>query len=257
MLDRALAVIARRQGAITLAALLFVSAIAWLSLAHLRAMPSDMASMDMGSPAAWTVRDVTLAAIMWAVMMVAMMLPSAAPMMLTFTTINERRRDRGGDHVDTGAFALGYLVVWTGFAVLAAIGQSALAALALLSNRDAIVVGPVASGVILIATGVYELTPLKHACLSRCRSPMAFLVSAWRDGRAGAFVMGLEHGAWCLGCCWLLMLLLFVGGVMHLAWVGVIAAFVLVEKLVPGRVVTWLTGLALVAWGVATLARTL
>src|SRR5439155_1158978 len=133
---------------------------------------------------------------------------------------------------------------------LAALAQWGLHTAALLSE-DAMRAGPVASALILLAAGVYQLTPLKYACLARCQTPLGFLLSEWREGNGGTLVMGLRHGLFCLGCCWALMALLFVGGVMNLAWVAAIAGFVLVEKLVPaGRVVSWLSGGALLAWGV-------
>jgi predicted metal-binding membrane protein len=117
---------------------------------------------------------------------------------------------------------------------------------------------PVVGGALLIAAGIYQLTPLKYACLARCRSPLGFLLAEWREGTRGAFQMGIRHGAYCAGCCWALMALLFVGGVMNPVWVAAIAGFVLVEKLVPaGRVVSWIAGVALLGWGAWVLRATL
>ncbi|MBI2016955.1 MAG: DUF2182 domain-containing protein [Candidatus Rokubacteria bacterium] len=194
---------------------------------------------------------------MWAVMMVAMMLPAAAPMILMFVAVNRRRRTEGGGTplVNTGLFVLGYLVVWTAFSVAAALAQWGLHSAALLSD-DAMSAAPVVGALVLAAAGVWQLTPLKYACLARCQAPIGFLLGEWRDGNRGAVVMGLRHGLFCLGCCWVLMGLLFVGGVMNLAWVAAIAAFVLVEKLVPaGRAVSWASGIALLAWAAWSLAH--
>ncbi len=148
------------------------------------------------------------------------------------------------------AFAGGYLLVWGGFSVAAATLQAALQQSMLLSSELAMVGGWLPA-VVLALAGVYQLTPLKHACLVRCRSPLAFLLSRWRDGIGGALGMGLRHGAFCLGCCWALMALLFVGGVMNLAWIAILAVFVLAEKVLPYG--TWLSrvsGVALIAWAV-------
>jgi predicted metal-binding membrane protein len=145
--------------------------------------------------------------------------------------------------------------VWTTFSLAAAVGQSALAAAAAISPARLSATSMVGGGLLVLA-GVYELTPLKAACLSRCQSPLGFILSEWRDGLGGAFVMGIRHGAFCVGCCWALMALLFVAGVMNLVWVAAIAAFVLVEKLVPrGRLVSWTAGAVLIAWGVWVLVR--
>jgi predicted metal-binding membrane protein len=181
---------------------------------------------------------------MWAVMMVAMMLPSAAPVVLLFAAL-ERRRGRLGR---TAAFVAGYLVLWSGFSAAAAALQWALQRIAITNAA-----GPALGlfGAALVgAAGLYQLTPLKRACLAHCRSPVDALAGHWRPGRGGAFVMGARHGLYCLGCCWLLMALLFVIGVMNLLWVALLALLVLVEKLAPGgpRLARW-SGLALVAAG--------
>jgi predicted metal-binding membrane protein len=250
--------VVRRDRLVTLAGLAVVTALAWLYLLRLGREMTEMADMGMAAVAPWTVVDAVLAAVMWTVMMIAMMLPSAAPMILVFTALDRKARATGGvAHVHTGLFVLGYLAVWSAFSVGAALAQWGLQAAALLSE-DAMSALPVAGGVVLLAAGVYQLTPLKYACLARCRTPFGFLVAEWRAGAVGALVMGLRHGVFCLGCCWLLMGLLFVGGVMNLAWVAAIAVLVLAEKIVPaGRLTTWATGGLLLAWGLFTLvART-
>jgi predicted metal-binding membrane protein len=182
-------------------------------------------------------------------MMVAMMLPSAAPMLLLFAA-TQRGRATTGEPATVLAFAAGYLLVWGGFSVAAAALQALLQQAMLLSSNLAMTTGWLPPAILALA-GIYQLTPLKHACLSRCRSPLGFLLSRWRDGIGGALAMGLRHGAFCLGCCWALMALLFVGGVMNLAWVAVLALFVLAEKALPrGPWLSRISGVALIAWAV-------
>jgi predicted metal-binding membrane protein len=188
-----------------------------------------------GATAPWTAVDLGFAVVMWAVMMVGMMLPAASPVIRLFATANARRRARDGVAVPTGLFVLGYLLVWGGFSVAAALAQWGLHAAALLSPALT-TTSPLVGGGLLVAAGVWQLTPLKQACLARCRNPVAWLMTAWRDGAGGALAMGVRHGTDCLGCCGALMGLLFVAGVMNLLWVAAISAFVLVEKVAPGGV---------------------
>lgn len=258
MRDETIEAVLRRERAITLAGLAGLAGLAWLYLFRLGREMADMAEMGMAQTAPWTAADAGLAVVMWAVMMVAMMLPSAAPMVLVFVAVNRKRGGAGGArYVETGVFVLGYLVVWTVFSIAAAGAEWGLNRAALLSD-DLRAATPLIGGAILIAAGVYQLTPLKYACLSRCQTPIGFLLSEWREGRAGALVMGARHGLFCVGCCWVLMALLFAGGVMNLAWVAAIGGFVLLEKLVSrGRIVTWGAGGALIGWGGFLLLRTL
>lgn len=201
----------------------------------------------------WTPLEAGLMLLMWGVMMAAMMLPSAAPMLLLHATLARRRAMRGEPVVATGIFAAGYLTVWSLFSLAAVLLQFLLQRAALLSPMLALT-SQGGAGLVLIGAGLYQWTPLKHTCLRHCRSPLDFVLTQWREGRWGAFVMGLRHGAYCVGCCWMLMLLLFVGGVMSLAWIAGLALWVLVEKLVPAG--HWLgqgLGGVLVAWGGVTL----
>jgi predicted metal-binding membrane protein len=148
---------------------------------------------------------------------------------------------------------LGYIVVWTAFSLAAAALQFGLDHAQVLSPMMSVTSRSVAGGV-LIAAGVYQWTPLKQACLRHCRSPLDFLMTEWREGRVGALNMGLRHGAYCLGCCWMLMLLLFVGGIMSIAWIAAVAAFILIEKVSPaGHWIGRVTGVLLVIWGAAIL----
>jgi len=215
-----------------------------------------MADMEMpGMIMPWDGFSVLLLFVMWTVMMAAMMLPSAAPILLAFLELNHRRHRAAQPLVPTGIFAGGYLTVWTAFSTLATLAQWGLHKAALLSPAMA-ATSPALNGGLLVAAGVFQWTPLKRACLRSCRSPLSFLMSEWRNGASGAFVMGLRHGSYCLGCCWMLMALLFVAGVMNLFWVIVIALFVMTEKiLVRGELFGHLAGVALVIAGVVIMTR--
>ncbi|MCZ6845223.1 MAG: DUF2182 domain-containing protein [Alphaproteobacteria bacterium] len=206
------------------------TALAW---AYLVVMADDMVSMAMPVVDAWSVADFWLMAAMWAVMMVGMMLPSAAPMILLYAAVSRRQRGRGHVFAPTGVFAAGYVVAWTGFSLAATGLQWALEQAALLSPMM-VSTSPYLGGGLLIAAGVYQWTPLKHACLENCRAPAEFLSRSWRSGTGGAVAMGVHHGAYCVGCCWVLMGLLFVVGVMNLLWVAAVTAVVLIEKVAPG-----------------------
>jgi len=192
---------------------------------------------------------------MWTVMMVAMMVPSAAPMILAFVTVNQRRQAANRPFVPVAIFLLGYLAVWTAFSAAATLAEWALHQAAMLSTTMT-ATSPALNGGLLIAAGVFQWTPMKRACLKGCRSPLSFLMSEWRDGAGGAFVMGIRHGAYCVGCCWFLMALLFVAGVMNLLWVAVIALFVLAEKISPkGELLARVAGVGLVIAGATLIAH--
>jgi predicted metal-binding membrane protein len=203
--------------------------------------------------AAWSPLDWILMLLMWAIMMVGMMLPSATPTILLFAAVRRKQNARGHDIAPVPAFVVGYLAAWTGFSFAAVVLQWGLERLALLTPMMS-AAGTAFGGVVLVAAGFYQLSPLKHRCLEHCRSPIEFLSRRWRRGAAGAVRMGLEHGAYCVGCCWVLMALLFVGGVMNLLWVAAITGFVLIEKIAPGsEIIRRVAGLSLIAWGVYTL----
>lgn len=244
----------RRERLIIAAGLAGVTLICWLYLYALTlAMPQmggdAMTTMaPMAKP--WSMLDALLMLVMWWVMMIGMMLPSAAPMILTFATINRKKRARGRPYVATAVFAAGYLLGWGGFSLAATALQWAFERLALLSPMM-VSTSVWLGGGLFVAAGLYQLTPLKHACLKHCRSPFDFILNRWRDGAGGALRMGLDHGLYCLGCCWVVMALLFVGGVMNLLWVAAIAIFVLAEKLLPaGEWIARLSGLAMTGFGV-------
>jgi predicted metal-binding membrane protein len=179
----------------------------------------------------------------------------AVGMLLAFATINRRRRERHEPDVATAVFLCGYLLVWVGFSVLATLVQWGLQSAALLSPMMA-GTSPILGGTLLIAAGIFQWTPVKDVCLAHCRSPMSFILSDWREGIGGAVLMGLHHGAFCVGCCWALMGLLFVAGVMNLLWVAALTVLVVIEKLAPrGDIVGRITGGALVAAGVVLLVQ--
>jgi predicted metal-binding membrane protein len=218
-----------------------------------RGMAEDMPGMAMATPAVWSPGYAVLMFFMWWIMMVAMMLPSAAPMILLFAALNRKQRDSGQPYVATSIFALGYLAAWAVFGLVATMLQWGLELTGMLSP---LLVGSneIFCGVLLVAAGAYQLTPIKHACLRQCRSPLAFLGTHWRRGARGALRMGVQHGAYCVGCCWFLMGLLFFGGVMNLYWIVGLALFVLFEKTIPaGHWLGYATGVGLSVWGAALL----
>ena len=242
------------------ASLIAITALSWLYLLFLG---QEMSGMQMHSamrtavqpmPKLWSATDFALTFAMWWVMMIGMMLPSALPVMTMFARINRNKREKGKPYVPTMVFAAGYLFAWVIYSLAATGAQWALESLALMSPMGAIT-SAFLGGIVFVAAGIYQLTPLKHACLRHCRSPLSFILNAWRDGSTGALQMGANHGFYCLGCCWILMSLLFVVGVMNLLWVAVIAVFVLAEKLFPAPV--WfgrISGIVMCAWGLFLIA---
>jgi len=232
-------------------------ALAWAYLFYTaRPMPGmDMSAMQMPGFYGWGFSTALLLFLMWAVMMIAMMVPSAVPMVQAFLAVKERRKNSSRQFVPAGVFLLGYIVVWTAFSAAATLAQWGLHKAAVLSPMM-VATSPLVSGGLLLAAGVFQWTPLKHACLRGCRSPLSFLMGEWREGTAGAFRMGLRHGAYCVGCCWALMALLFVVGVMNLVWIAVIAVFVMAEKVLPrGELLGHIGGVALVGAGIAVIAK--
>ena len=213
---------------------------------------SDMA-IAMMAPIAWTPGYAVLMFFTWWIMMMAMMLPSAAPMILLFARINRKQYDNGAPYVPTGIFAAGYLLVWGAFSLVTVSAQWGLERSVFLSSMMTSTSVLLGAG-LLIAAGIYQLTPLKHACLRHCRSPLAFITQHWRPGDLGALLMGVEHGAFCTGCCWFLLALLFYGGIMNLYWMVGLTAYVLLEKTIPaGHWLGRIAGVLLIAWGGALL----
>ena len=232
----------RHERAIVGGGVALLAALAWWFIAN-------GAGMDHGgSMGAMHTPPLTAFILMWWLMMAAMMLPSAAPAILLYARVREQRRAHGVV-AQSWIFLAGYLAIWLLFSIAAAVMQSQLTGSSMaLDNRPL-------EGAVLIAAGLYQLSPLKSACLRQCRSPAQFISRHWRPGWTGAVRLGLLHGAYCLGCCWMLMALLFVGGVMNLLWVVALTIIVATEKLVPrGPFLGRVAGAALVAWGLLTLA---
>ncbi len=251
-----LEVLLKRDRTVVAVGLVLITALAWTYLLYLASgmgglgMSTDVAVPQMD---AWGPVELLLTFIMWSVMMVAMMIPSAVPMILLFTKINETRREREDSALSTATFVSGYLLVWTALSALATLTQWGLHDLGLLSPMMKSS-SSLLSGTLLIAAGVYQWTPLKRACLVHCRSPFHFIMTEWRSGAPGALRMGFRHGVYCVGCCWALMAVLFVAGIMNLLWVAAVAVFVLAEKLVPhGELIGRAAGIVLMIIGLGVL----
>jgi predicted metal-binding membrane protein len=238
------------QRNVILGLLLVLAAASWALLLW-QGAGADM-GMAMASPTMGMRAPLFLA--IWVIMMVAMMFPTAAPMILTFHKVQASKRRRGEAFVATWVFVAAYMVVWTlsGVAAYAgAIAAEAIAARAALSPATAARIG----GAVLVVAGFYQLTPLKEVCLAKCRTPISFIMTSWRDGTAGALRMGLLHGGYCLGCCWLLFVILFPLGIMNIAAMAAITFLVFAEKTLPwGRPVVRATAAALAVYGVVVLA---
>lgn len=242
---------ARNDRLVVGAALALVGLLAWSYL--LGGAGMDMGAMNMDAamvmPADWTPRYALLMFLMWWIMMVAMMLPSAAPLILLFALVNRRNREREAPFVPTALFAAGYLLAWGAFSLGAVIAHWLLDRSGWLTMAMSIAGAPL-GGALLIAAGLYQLTPFKHTCLRHCRGPVDFVAHHWRPGYGGALRMGLSHGAYCVGCCWMTMGLLFYGGVMNPYWILGLTALVLLEKFLPaGPLVGKLSGVLCLLWG--------
>ncbi len=243
----------QRDRLAVLMALVGVTSLAWLYLLRMSADMQTSTPMEMMAVRPWDLVDFGLVFLMWAIMMVGMMVPTAIPMTLMYAAVARKAARDQTPVPPTIVFASGYVVVWTLFSVLAALAQWGFDRAAILSPMM-VATSPALGGSLLIVAGAYQLTPFKRVCLEHCRSPAHFLSSHWRPGVIGAFRIGMEHGAFCVGCCWALMGLLFVGGVMNLLWVAAIAFFVLLEKLMPrGQVTSRMAGGALIVAGMGSL----
>jgi len=243
----------RHDRILVVVGLVIIAALAWAYIFAGAGMDMSMPGMVM-APAAWSPAYGLLLFLMWWIMMIAMMVPSAAPMVLLYATIRRRRDAAASVSPDTALFLIGYLAIWAAFSAVATLLQWSLDLAGVLSMEMS-VANALLGGAILIAAGLYQFTPIKAACLRYCQSPVLFLSQHWRPGPAGAFRMGLRHGAYCLGCCWFLMALLFFAGVMNLVWIAGLAVYVALEKLLPAG--PWLSraaGVALVVMGGAVIA---
>ena len=257
----ALPALLRRDRFIIGLTIAFTAAIAWAyTFYEARRMNvtgvCECLGMKIGGPdlASWSFPSLLPLFLMWAVMMVAMMLPSAAPMLLTFAAVARNRRRADRPYVSVTVFAAGYVAIWLAFSALAAVGQWLLHRTALLSPTMTSSSASLA-GLLLLAAGAFQFTPLKNRCLTRCRAPLEFIMTRWREGRYGTFAMGVEYGAFCAGCCWALMTLLFVLGVMNILWIAALSIVVALEKLLPrAKWFNIVSGAALVSWGIWIMA---
>jgi predicted metal-binding membrane protein len=268
MTDSALEAVLRRDRLLVASALAVTVALAWAYVLWLAA-DMDMGGMDMTGfrmiPAGigimlpanepWRAIEFAYVFVMWAVMMVGMMAPSAAPMILMYARVGRQGRIAGKPLVATGWFAAGYFLIWIGFSLAATLVQWMIERAALLDSRMTSA-SDVLGGIVLIAAGVYQWSPLKDVCLAQCQSPIGFLMryGGFRGDLPGCLLMGLRHGAYCIGCCWALMALLFVGGVMNVLWIALLSLLVLLEKLAPfGQWIARAAGVACVAAGAGML----
>jgi predicted metal-binding membrane protein len=265
MTEAMLEIILRRDRIIVAAALAALTALAWTYVLSLAA-DMDMGGMEMSgfrmvpagigimapAPAPWQAIEFVYVFAMWVVMMVGMMTPSVAPMILIYARVGRQAAiDNKPFAAATAWFVVGYLLAWTGFSLVATSAQWALERVALLTPMMASA-SNMLGGVVLIIAGLYQWTPLKEACLFNCQSPLTFILrhGGFRSDPAGALALGVRHGIYCIGCCWALMVLLFVGGVMNLFWIAALAILVLLEKVIPsGRIIARLAGVVLMAGG--------
>ena len=249
--------ILKRDRALVLGGLAALSVLAWAATAqmaqtlpHVHSVAAPAPGLTLPHAGAWSGSELALLFVMWSVMMAAMMLPSTAPMVLVYSTISRKQAGRRDPVVPAAAFLAGYVLVWTGFSALGTLSQWGLQRMAWLTPAGESA-SPLLGGALLLMAGIFQWTPWKEACLSKCRSPLGFLMTRGRPGPVGALRMGLEHGAFCVGCCWALMALMFVAGMMNLLWLAVLATFCLLEKVLPaGRFVRHLSGAGLIVWGV-------
>jgi predicted metal-binding membrane protein len=270
MSDAVFEVVLRRDRIVVIVALATITAVAWgyvlwlaadmdmggVEMSGFRMIPAGVALMAPAL-APWHWFEFVLVLVMWIVMMVGMMTPSAAPMILIYARVGRLSLAQGTPFAAAGWFVAGYLLTWSGFSLAATTVQWALERATLLDSRMAASSSSLGA-IVLIAAGIYQWTSLKEHCLRQCRAPLAFIQQqgGFRRDARGALLLGLKHGAYCLGCCWMLMALLFVGGVMNVLWIAAIAIFVLAEKAAPlGRLISHISGLGFVASGSWLLLR--
>ncbi|MFQ5720113.1 MAG: DUF2182 domain-containing protein [Acidobacteriota bacterium] len=240
--------------AVTAAAVSLLALLAWFLLASTAAgAPPWHDALTGGHAPDGFVAAVLAGLAMWVLMMVAMMLPAALPWIVMIARLSRSRQRSHAPVVRAGLFTGGYLAIWIAFSLAAAVLQAGLHRLALL-DPTRLQTGRLLGAGVLIGAGLFQLSPLKDACLAHCRSPLTYFLARWRDGPAGAFGMGWRHGGWCLGCCWALMIVSFALGVMNLLWMAGLTLFLIIEKNAPGGVlVGQLAGCGLVVWGVGWL----
>lgn len=250
----------KRDRLIIISGLFFITLLSWLYIIYLY---NQMTYMNMNAlffampmTPEWTATDFMLLFLMWLVMMIAMMLPSVAPLILIFATVNRQRRKQDRPFVNTAYLMAGYFLVWAAFSLAATTLQWLLQQIALL-NPEMKITSKIVASLTLFVAGIFQFTPLKQTCLKYCRTPLDFIQRHWKEGKKGALGMGIENGFYCLGCCWMLMVLLFVAGIMNLLWIALIALFVLIEKVSPQiKWIPYAAGIALIAYGCLLLIST-
>lgn len=254
----------RRDRYIVLAALTVATGLAWayvfwlassMSIGAMNMSSKEMAAMTAPIFKPWSLRDFSFMLAMWVVMMIGMMTPSAVPMILLYARVGRQSSTRDQPFTATVWFAAGYLLVWTGFSLVATLAQWILESVALLTPMMA-TESNVFGGIVLMAIGIYQWAPLKYACLDQCQAPLAFIQrhGGFRRKASASLQLGAEHGAYCVGCCWALMALLFVGGVMNTLWIAAITILILLEKIIPaGRIIPRVVGFVLIAVGIRLL----
>ena len=244
---------------IVLAALFLICGLSWLYIIYLynQMHPMNMDALFFAMPMTpqWSWTDFVFLFLMWFVMMIAMMTPSVTPLVIIFTLINRKRRQQQNPYVPSGYLLSGYFLVWAAFSVFATLLQWLLQQVALL-NPEMVTTSKVLGGILLITAGMFQFTSLKRTCLRNCRSPMGFIHQHWKNGKGGALRMGIQNGIYCMGCCWILMILLFVSGIMNILWIAVISLFVLIEKvLLSVTVISFIAGITLIAYGIIVLLQ--
>jgi predicted metal-binding membrane protein len=255
-MERLIETVVRRDRLAVSVALVGIAGVAWFYLIFETERFAatgicHCAAMAIGGPnlAPWAPQTLLPLFLMWIEMMVAMMLPAVAPLVLLFSKVARSRAERGQPYVPTALFISGYFAVWSVFSLGAAIAQWVLHGIALLSPQMT-AKSTILCGLLFVGAGLFQFSPLKNVCLNHCRSPLTFLLTEWRNGPTGAFLMGWSHGLFCTACCWLLMLLLFAMGVMNLLWIALLAIFALSERVAPKRwCLAQVSGLVLVAFG--------
>lgn len=243
----------KRDRSIIITGLVLITILSWLYIIYLyrQMVVMDMSAVFFAMPMTqhWTITDFALLFVMWLVMMIAMMTPSVSPLILIFAMVNRKKRQQQDPFVHTGYLLAGYFLVWGGFSLPATLLQWLLQQVSLL-NPEMKTTSKILGSIILIAAGIFQFTALKKTCLGNCRTPIDFIHRNWKEGKLGALKMGIENGMYCLGCCWVLMVLLFFSGVMNLLWIALITVFVLIEKTFPQpKWISSVAGIALIAYG--------
>ena len=249
----------KRDRLVIICGLFFITLLSWLYIIYLynQMVYMDMSALFFAMPMSpeWTATDFVLLFLMWLVMMIAMMTPSVAPLILIFAKVNRQRKHEERVFVSSIYLMTGYFLVWAVFSLAATLLQWLLQQVSLL-NPEMKTTSKILGSAILIMSGIFQFTPLKKTCLKYCRTPLGFVLQHWKEGKSGALKMGMENGLYCVGCCWMLMVLLFVAGIMNLLWVALIALFVLIEKISPGvKWIPYVAGLVLIVYGILLLIR--